>query len=89
MSTNVPTPATQAPMNVLSVVGFVLSLVGFNVIAIILAAIGLSQIKKKGERGKGFAIAAIIIGAISIIIFIIVLIVSATIVANMDNPALS
>jgi len=76
-------------MNVLSVVGFVLSLVGFNVIAIILAAIGLSQIKKKGERGKGFAIAAIIIGAISIIIFIIVLIVSATIVANMDNPALS
>lgn len=65
-----------APMNVLSVVAFVLSLVGFNVIAVILGAVGLSQIKKKGERGRGFALAAIIIGAISIVIFIIAIIVA-------------
>lgn len=82
MTTNVPAPAAQAPMNVLSVVGFVLSLVGFNVIAIILGAIGLSQIKKTGQRGRGFAIAAIIIGAVSIVLFIIIVIVAGVIAAS-------
>lgn len=66
--------ATDAPWNVLSIVGFVLSLVGFNVIAVILGFIGLSQVKKTGQRGRGFAIAAIIIGLLSLIIFIIVII---------------
>jgi hypothetical protein len=89
MSTNVPAPAAQAPMNVLSVVGFVLSLVGFNVIAIILGAIGLSQIKKNGDRGRGFALAAIWIGAISIVLFIIIMIVAIAIVAANPNVRVS
>lgn len=72
MTSNSPTPA---PMNVVSIVGFVLSLLGFNVIAIITGAIGLSQIKRKGERGRGFALAAIWIGAISLAIIVIVSIV--------------
>lgn len=71
-------PAPAAPVapaekwNVLSIVAFVLSIVGFNVIAIILGFIGLSQVKKTGERGRGLAIAAIIIGFVSIAIFIII-----------------
>lgn len=77
-----PAPvAPTAPWNVLSIVGFVLSLVGFNVIAIILGAVGLSQIKKTGERGRGFALAAIWIGAISIVLFIVILIIVVTISA--------
>ncbi|HWL78596.1 DUF4190 domain-containing protein [Microbacterium sp.] len=76
MTANVPatSPAAQAPTNVLSVVAFVLSLLGFNVIAIILGAIGLSQVKKTGERGRGFALAAIWIGVISIVLFVILIV---------------
>ncbi len=70
-------PAPQAPTNVLSVVGFILSLLGFNVIAIILGAVGLSQIKKSGEKGRGFALAAIWIGAISIVIIVVIVIITA------------
>ncbi|WP_022887174.1 DUF4190 domain-containing protein [Glaciibacter superstes] len=74
--------ATEAPWNVLSIVGFVLSLVGFNVIAVILGFIGLSQVKKTGERGRGFAIAAIIIGLASAILFIILFIALGVVAAS-------
>jgi hypothetical protein len=68
------TVAPQAAMNVLSIVAFVLSLFGFTVIAIVLGAVGLSQIKRTGERGRGFALAAIWIGAISIVLAIVIVI---------------
>ncbi len=78
-----PAPvAPTAPWNVLSIVGFVLSLVGFNLIAIILGAIGLSQVKKTGERGRGFALAAIWIGAISIVLFIVIIILTVVVAAS-------
>jgi hypothetical protein len=81
-----PAPAAPAEKwNVLSIVGFVLSLVGFSVISVILGFIGLSQIKKTGERGRGLAIAAIIIGFASIVIGIIVaIVVTATLASNAD-----
>lgn len=69
-------PTVPAPMNTLSVVAFVVSLLGFNLIAIILGAIGLGQVKKRGDRGRGFALAAIWIGVISIIILIVVLVIA-------------
>lgn len=81
-----PVPGQPAPAekwNVLSIVAFVLSLVGFNVIAIVLGFIGLNQVKKTGERGRGLALAAIIIGFVSLVIGIIIFItVFATIAAN-------
>lgn len=70
--------AEVAPMNMVAVVGFVLSLLGFNVIAIILGAIGLSQVKKRRERGRGFALAAIWIGALSIVVLLVILIIAIT-----------
>jgi hypothetical protein len=81
-----PAPAVPAEKwNVLSIVGFVLSLVGFSVISVILGFIGLSQIKKTGERGRGLAIAAIIIGFASIVIGIIVaIVVTAALASNAD-----
>lgn len=66
--------APQAPTNVLAVVAFVLSLLGFNIIAIILGAVALSQVKRSGERGRGFAIAAIIIGAAAFIVIAILVV---------------
>ena len=67
-------PAAQRPYNILAIIGFVVSLLGFNIVAIILGAVGLSQIKKSGERGRGFALAAIWIGAISLVLGIIAII---------------
>lgn len=77
-----PARPTSTSMNVLSVVAFVISLLGFNIIAIILALVGLSQIKRTGERGRGFAIAAIWIGIISIVLFVIILIAAIAISAS-------
>lgn len=76
--------ATQEKTNVLSVVSFVLALVGFNVIAIVLGFVGLSQVKKNGERGRGFALAAVIIGFAYIAIGIIVVIAVAVAAANSE-----
>jgi hypothetical protein len=84
-----PQPASPAPAsssekwNVLSIIGFVLVFFGFSVISIILGFIALSQIKNTGERGRGLAIWAIILGFASIIIGIIVWVaVVATLAAN-------
>ena len=69
-----PVPAQQqsAPSsekwNVLSIIAFVISLLGFNIIAVILGYVALNQVNKSGERGKGFANAAMIIGLVSIIL---------------------
>ncbi len=64
----------QAPYNVLGIVSFVLSLVGFTIVAVILGHISLSQIKRTGERGRGFAIAGLVIGYVTLalgILFVI------------------
>lgn len=78
MTTPTAAPSTSAvaqeSTNVLSIVAFVLSLVGFNVIAIVLGFIGLSQVKKTGQRGRGFALAAVIIGFASIVLFLLIFI---------------
>lgn len=65
-----PAPA-QSTWNVLSIVAFVLSLLGFTVVAIVLGHIGLSQIKKTGQQGRGFGIAALIIGYATLLLGII------------------
>ena len=74
-------PAAQKT-NVLAIVSLVISILGFNVIAIILGAIALNQIKKTGENGRGLALAGIIIGAISLVLGIILIIVSVVIAAS-------
>jgi hypothetical protein len=81
-------PATPTEKwNVLSIVAFVLAIVQINVVAIILGFIGLSQVKKTGERGRGLAIAAIIIGFASIAFWIIFTIVLTS--AVLSNPELT
>lgn len=72
--TDQPVVSADRPYNILAIIGFVISLLGFNVVAVILGAIGLSQIKKSGERGRGFALAAIWIGVISLVLGIIAII---------------
>ena len=66
------------PSNTMALVGFVMSF--FNcVVGLIFSIIGMSQIKKTGEPGKGFALAGIIISAVRLaftILFIFVYVIA-------------
>ncbi|MET4052960.1 hypothetical protein ABID81_002332 [Frigoribacterium sp. PvP054] len=61
---------TAAGYNVLAIVGFILAFV-FNIAGLVVSLIALSKIKKTGERGRGLAIAGVIISIVSIIFGII------------------
>ncbi len=73
-----PTAYTVPPapaMNGMAIASFVTSLVLHpGVVAVILGHIAMSQIKKRGGGGKGFAIAGLIIGYVSIAIAIVLLV---------------
>ena len=89
-----PTPGYAAvpaapKTNVLAIVSLVISILGFNIIAIILGAIALNQIKKTGENGRGLALAGVIIGAISLVIGIIIVIASVAIIAANPNTVVT
>ena len=78
----------QAPMNALSIVSFVGSFF-VSLVGIICGHIALGQIKKTGERGRGFALAGTIIGYValagtilSIILFFAALGTASTIAQN-------
>ena len=64
------TPGASAKFNTLAIVGFVLAFV-VNIAGVVVSFIALSQIKKTGERGRGLAIAGIIIGLLSIVLGIL------------------
>jgi len=73
MSNNTAMPqsaGTAAGYNVLAIVGFILAFV-FNIAGLIVSLIALSKIKKTGERGRGLAIAGVIISIVSIIFGIV------------------
>lgn len=53
--------------NTMALVGFVMSF--FNgLVGLILSIIGMSQIKKTGEPGKGYALAGIIISSVTMLL---------------------
>ena len=56
--------------NTMSIVGFVMSFFT-PIVGLILSIVGMSQIKKTGEPGKGYALAGIIISAISLFLSLI------------------
>lgn len=67
-------------MNAMALAGFITScgcifFWGFaGLVGLILSLIGFNQTRERGERGKGFAIAGIIIGCMSIIVTILAVI---------------
>jgi len=48
-----------------------------GVVAIVLGAVALSEIRKRGMRGSGFAIAALVLGALPFVVTALVVIASA------------
>lgn len=78
------TPAQTDKYNVLAIIGFIGAFF-INVVGIVLGFIALSQIKRTGEKGRGLAIAAIVIGAVSVVIGIISVIVLFSAAASIDT----
>lgn len=52
----------QPPVNALSIVALVLSLISISIGGVICGHIALSQIRRTGERGHGMALAGLIVG---------------------------
>jgi uncharacterized membrane protein len=77
------TPAQSDKFNVLAIIGFIASFF-ISIVGIVLGFIALSQIKRTGERGRGLALAAIIIGFVAIVLSIISVVVLGSIAANTD-----
>ncbi|MBT2482369.1 DUF4190 domain-containing protein [Streptomyces sp. ISL-94] len=68
-------PLTPQKTNALAIVAFVMSIVcALPLVPLILGIIALSQIRNRGEKGKGFAIAAIAIHSATIALSAIALI---------------
>ena len=63
----------EAKTNGLAIAGFVCSFVA-QIVGLVLSIIGLVQIKKSGEKGRGLAIAGIIISAVGIFLTILIII---------------
>ena len=82
-------PAPVEKWNVLSIIAFIIVFFGFSLISIILGFIGLNQIKKTGERGRGLAIWAIVLGFVSIVIGIIFWIVFVAVIAANPNVSVN
>jgi hypothetical protein len=68
------TPAPAAKTNVLAIVSLVTSIIGMSLIGVITGHIGLNQIKKTGDSGRGLAIAGLIIGYIGLAVVILLII---------------
>jgi len=71
--------ATAAPpTNVLAVISMISSIVGvffwgiFAVAGVIMGHIALSQIKKRGEGGRGMAVAGLIVGYVAIGVWLLI-----------------
>lgn len=58
-------PPEKPPMNVFAIIGFV-GVFFLGIVGVVLGHIALSQIKRTGEGGRGFALAATIIGYVRI-----------------------
>ena len=67
-----PAPIVSNPKtNTLAIVTLILGILGFNIIAVILGFVSLSQIKKTGEQGRVMAIIGLILGFIGVLFFVL------------------
>jgi peptidyl-prolyl cis-trans isomerase B (cyclophilin B) len=84
--------AQQSPTekyNVLAIISLVTSVIGVSLAGIICGHIGLSQIGRTGEKGRGLAIAGLVLGYLGIVAGLVLLIVLIPVmVAILNDPSL-
>lgn len=69
-------PSQEKKTNILAILSLVFSVIGMGIVGIILGFVGLSQIKKTGEGGKGLAIAGIIVGFFGVFLLFLLVVLS-------------
>ena len=76
ISTDLPQTNTSGNGNDngIAIAGFICAILGFNILGIILSAIGISNANKTDGKNKGLAIAGVIISCIRLVIAIIAII---------------
>ena len=67
--------------NAMAIAGFITSFL-FSIVGLILSIIGLNQINRTGEKGKGLAIAGIIISTITLIVSVLLVVLIIAIVSS-------
>lgn len=65
------------PMNPLAVVSLITSILPLHLIGVVTGHIALSQIKRTGARGRGLALAGVILGYLGMVVFLIIAVLSA------------
>jgi len=76
------TPVSSQKTNGLAIASLILGIVGVSILAIILGHVGLNQIKRNGEQGRGMALAGVILGYIGFAGTVIWIIAVAVFAAN-------
>jgi len=72
------------PTNVLAILSLVFAFV-FAPAGLVLGVLARKQIRRTGEDGDGMALAGIIVGAITTVLFVLVIVVWIAFVASMAN----
>ena len=57
-----PVPATLGDLNLFALLSLIFSVTGFHLVGIVMGHIALVQLKRVQQRGRGFAIAGLIVG---------------------------
>jgi hypothetical protein len=65
------TSASGAKTNVLAIVSLVTSILGLSIVGIITGHIGMNQIKKTGESGRGLAMWGLVLGYLGLVVEVI------------------
>jgi beta-lactamase regulating signal transducer with metallopeptidase domain len=71
-TSSVPVQPTTNENNLAAVLGLIFSIIGLGLIGVILGIIGLKKSKELNGKGHGLALAAIIVGIISMFISLVV-----------------
>jgi hypothetical protein len=79
-----PPPPAERPLNSLAVVGFVLSLVCPSPISAGVSIAGLVSARRTGERGRGLAIAGLVISAVLVLLVVVGVVLVASAGAERD-----
>ena len=78
-ATVAPKPTTPAPgsgeLNDLAVFALIASCIGLSIPGLVMGHIALRQIKRTGETGHGFALAAVIVGYVITVLVLIAVVV--------------
>jgi peptidyl-prolyl cis-trans isomerase B (cyclophilin B) len=78
-ATVAPQPPTPAPgsgdLNDLAVIALIASCIGFSIPGLVMGHIALRQIKRTGETGHGFALAAVIVGYVLTVLVLLAVVV--------------